>query len=117
MKPQLLALLLLLCTTACVTAGDLRAVADSVGRLQDSLRDETKTTAELRASITQTKTEIQAVATNVEARSDDFLGALTGTEGGVSGIISIAAALGLNYWRNRQRELRGEPVKPPPKRT
>lgn len=109
-------LALLVTTAGCVTAADLRAVADSVERLETVVDDETASPADVNAALATAKAEIAEVADAVEERSEGFLDALTSpNEGGVAGLVSLAAAVGLHFYRNRQRVARGEPVKTPPK--
>lgn len=116
MKTLALVLALSFNAAACVTSSDLRAVADSVERLETVVDDETATPADVEAAVKAAKEEIHAVAKGVEDRSETFIDTLTSADGG--GVSALVTALGLgalNYYRNRQRVARGEPVKAPPK--
>lgn len=107
---RLALLVLLLISSACVTAQDLRDVADSVERMENAMDDVTASPEEVQAAIAQAKTEIVAKAEEIEGRTDGFIDTLTSAEGGVAGVVSLAAIAALNAWRNRQRKVRGEPT-------
>ncbi len=114
---RLFLLLLTLLFASCVTAQDLRDVADSVERMETTLDDTTSSPEEVQLAIATAKTEIVAKAEEIEERSEGFLETLGSAEGGVAGVLSLAAMTALHLFRNRQRVVRGEPVGAPPKPT
>lgn len=102
MKPLLLLLLLL--APACVTAQDIRDVADSVGRLEAVAADTSKTTSEVQAQVAATKADIEVVAERVEDETEGFFDTLASAEGGVAGALSLAAMVALNAYRTKTRK-------------
>lgn len=98
---------------SCVTSADLRAVADSLARVEETVADETKSTVEVKAEIAAAKEDIAAVADQVDERTDSFLDGLTDPElYGPAGLLSIVLGVGINAYRNRtrQRALAGAPA-------
>ena len=90
--------LLCACLAAsCVTSGDLRDI-------ELALADETKTVAEVQATVSQ-------VADRVDERTGNFVTGLSNLEaGGAAGLLSALTAFALNRYRDQRRVARKEPV-------
>lgn len=101
MNRYIIPLLLALLGSSCVTAQDLRDVASQVDRIEIAAADSTKTDAEVKDEIAQAHAAIEEIAADVEERTKGAITSLgAGTEGG---LIGIASALALNFYRNSTR--------------
>lgn len=105
---RLLLLPLALCATSCVTSDDFRVLADSVGRLEVTLDDESATVDDVQGQIDATVRDIEDIADAVEERTKAGWDSLSdvGRDLGIPG----AAMVLLNLYRNRNRRKRDEPV-------
>lgn len=114
MKTLLVASVLALSTAGCVTASDLRTVADSLDDLQTTVADRSATREDVNAAIADTRERIQEVAKTAEARSADFVGRLTDPATLLATLLVTAGgATAVNVHRDRKRKKRGEPVGTP----
>ncbi len=98
----LLPVLLCALGASCVTASDLRVVADSLERLEKTVDDETATPAEVQAAVQATKDEIRLVAERVEERTETVGEDLAET-GGIAGVLVGLGMVALNSYRNKTR--------------
>lgn len=100
----------------CATSGDLRQLADAQDRFEQRVMDSVQSVQsgasspdELRDSLKQARDEYRAslekvasdINSRVEAVAQGGLG--LGEAGGLAGLITLVAGVGLNYYRNRTR--------------
>jgi plasmid stabilization system protein ParE len=116
MKNILISALCLLSLTACITSGDLRALADvqetyhqkteaALEKIADSTAtkeqvDEAK--GEIKDASTEFKEAVEAIAKEVEERTEATLTGLP--ESAEGGLVGILAAVALNFYRNSTRK-------------
>lgn len=108
-SPLLLSAWCIVAGTACVTGADLRAVADQVDNVQRVAADQGATDKELQAAVAEAKSNIEAIADDVEKRTETTISGLSQASEG--GLVGIASALALHLYRNRTRRNDLEKIK------
>jgi len=95
-------------SAGCVTSGDLRELSDAQAKYEAVLEDESKNVDEVALAARELRNKIEVVAAAAEQRTEDTITGLgTSAEGG---LVGVAAALALNWYRNSKRKARGEQV-------
>lgn len=93
---------------ACVTASDLRGIADRVDAAERTAADRYASQEDVQDSLAAVGDEIGAVAQRVEDRAKAWWETTDGLAGG--GVLGLLSSVGTIMYRNAQRRARGEPV-------
>lgn len=93
---------------SCVTSGDIRDIANQIENVERVANDNTATADQVELAVQNAATSIEAIAQRVDERTEGFIEGVGQT--GEAGILSMAAAAGLHFYRNSRRRKREEPV-------